>query len=259
MKKPFPLFDPHAHYLDAAFEYDRYTLLDNLFGSGEICGIVEAGTNALSSRAAAELATRYGNLWFAAGVHPSDITGNISDLDALLLLLDNPKCVAVGEVGLDYHYDNGAPRETQLKWFDAQLSLAEERGLPVIVHSRDAHGDTADILRAHKNVRCVLHSYSGSLELMREYVRDGRYISFSGVITFKNASKILDCVRAVPEGQLLIETDCPYLTPHPYRGKRNDSGYLRLTAAAAAELRGADPDALAALTVQNAKEFFGIK
>jgi TatD DNase family protein len=259
MNKPSPLFDSHAHYLDAAFESDRYTLLDTLFGSGEICGIVEAGTNVLSSLAASELATRYDNLWFAAGVHPSDITGDIHDLDALLPLFDDPKCVAVGEIGLDYHYDNGAPHETQLGWFDAQLSLAEERGLPVIVHSRDAHGDTADILRAHKNARCVLHSYSGSLELMRDYLRDGRYLSFSGVITFKNANKILDCVRAVPDGQLLIETDCPYLTPHPHRGKRNDSGYLRLTAAAAAELRGVDPDALAALTVQNAKEFFGLK
>lgn len=259
MNNPTPLFDTHAHYVDRAFDEDRGGLLDALFSSGEICGIVEAGTNLSTSQAAAELAAKYEHMWFAAGVHPSDITGNLSDLDSLIPLLADPKCVAIGEVGLDYHYDDGAPRELQLKWFDAQLSLAEQYNLPVIVHSRDAHGDTADVLRAHKNARCVLHSYSGSTEMMREYVRDSRYISFSGVITFKNASKILDVVRAVPDGQILIETDCPYLTPHPHRGKRNHSGYMRLTAAVGASLRGADFDSFAALTVQNAREFFGIK
>ena len=191
-------------------------------------------------------------------MHPSDIAGDLRGLDGLRELLAHPKCVAVGEIGLDYHYDDGAPRDVQLKWFDAQLSIAEETGKPAIIHNRDAHGDTADLLRAHKTARCILHSYSGSTELLREFVRDGRYISFSGVITFKNAHKILDCVRAVPDAQLLIETDCPYLAPHPFRGKRNDSGYLRHTAAAAASLRGVRFDELAALTVNNTKDIFGI-
>ena len=209
--------------------------------------------------AAAELAEKYENIWFSVGVHPSDITENLADLDALLPLLSHPKCVVVGEIGLDYHYDDGAPRELQLKWFDAQLSLAEQHNLPVIVHCSDAHGDTADILSAHKDARCVLHSYSGSVELLRMYARAGRYISFSGVITFKNASKILECVRAVPDELILIETDCPYLTPHPHRGKRNDSGYLKLTAGAAAAVRGTDFEAFAALTVSNSNKFFGIR
>lgn len=259
MNNPPPLFDTHAHYIDAAFDDDRHSLLDTLFASGEICGIIEAGTNPQTSRAAAELAQRYEHIWFAAGVHPSDITGNLSDLDALIPLLTHPKCVAVGEIGLDYHYSDGAPRDLQLKWLDAQLSLAEAHNLPAIIHSRDAHGDTADILRAYKNVRCVLHSYSGSAELLRQYVNSGRYISFSGVITFKNAKKVLDCVRAVPDELILLETDCPYLTPHPHRGHRNHSGYLRLTVAAGASLRGADLESFAALTVQSARNFFGIK
>ncbi len=173
--------------------------------------------------------------------------------------MSHPKCAAIGEIGLDYHYDDGPPREQQLLWLDAQLSLAKQYGLPVIIHCRDAHSDTMDILRAHKDVRCVLHSYSGSAELLREHVKFDRFISFSGVITFKNAKKTLDCVRAVPDGQILIETDCPYLTPHPHRGKRNDTGYLRLTAEAAAELRGVSLEDFASLTVQNSKRFFGIR
>ena len=253
------LFDTHAHYDDPAFDADRFALLDSLFGSGAVCGIVNAGTNPITSGSSAVLAERFAGVWFAAGVHPSEITGESSDLDAVRALLDHPKCVAVGEIGLDYHYDDGPPRETQLKWLDAQLSLAEQTGKPAIIHDRDAHGDILDLLRAHKCVRCVLHSYSGSAEMLRELTRAGRYISFSGVVTFKNASKILDCVRAVPDELILIETDCPYLAPHPNRGRRNDSGMLQLTAAAAAALCSSDYEDFAALTVKNAKDFFGIK
>jgi hydrolase, TatD family len=259
MDKIFSLFDTHAHYDDHAFDSDRYELLDRLFASGEVCGIVNAGTNPITSASSAALAQRYEHVWFAAGIHPSDISGDKRDIDAIKTLLSHSKCVAVGEVGLDYHYDDGPARDQQLDWLDAQLSLAEETHKPVIIHDRDAHGDIFDLLRAHKNVRCVLHSYSGSAEQLREYARAGRYISFSGVITFKNASKIHDCVRAVPDSQILVETDCPYLTPHPFRGTRNDSGRLRLTAATAASLRGTEPEAFAALTTKNAKDFFGIQ
>jgi len=259
MNEKISLFDTHAHYVDDAFDADRHELLSRLFNSGEICGIVEAGTNAETSRLAASLAEQYDNIWFAAGFHPSDITENLSNLDEIVPLLSHPKCAAIGEIGLDYHYDDGPPREQQLLWLDAQLSLAKQYGLPVIIHCRDAHSDTMDILRAHKDVRCVLHSYSGSAELLREHVKFDRFISFSGVITFKNAKKTLDCVRAVPDGQILIETDCPYLTPHPHRGKRNDTGYLRLTAEAAAELRGVSLEDFASLTVQNSKRFVGIR
>ncbi len=253
------LFDTHAHYDDRAFDGDRFELLDRLFASGEVCGIVNAGTNTVTSASSAALAERYDNVWFAAGIHPSDAgkTGG-SELEQIRLLLAHPKCVAVGEIGLDYHYADNPPREVQLNWLDMQLSLAEEADKPAIIHDREAHGDILDMLRAHKSARCVLHSYSGDADMLRKLVGDGRYISFSGVATFKNAAATLDCARAVPDELILIETDCPYLAPHPHRGKRCDSGLMRHTTAAIAASRGVDYNEFAALTVKNAKNFFRI-
>ncbi|MFA6947720.1 MAG: TatD family hydrolase [Eubacteriales bacterium] len=263
---PLALFDAHAHYDDSRFDNpdgdtpERFALLDKLFSTGEVSYIANIGTNLETSAASLELAGRYENIYAACGIHPSDcmryddIAGT---LDALRSLLSNPKCRAIGEIGLDYHYDD-TPSDIQMKWFDAQLALAEETGYPVVVHDREAHGDCMDAVRRHRGARGVFHSYSGSAETARELVSLGWYISFTGVITFKNASRIAEVVKSVPDDRIMIETDCPYLAPVPMRGRENHSGYLRYTAETAAGLRGQTIEVLARLTRENALRFYRI-
>lgn len=253
------LFDTHAHYTDEKFG-DPSELLAEVF-SGGICGILCAGEDFESSRASVALAEKYENMYAAAGIHPHDCgkAGELNfALDKIKPLLGNEKTVALGEIGLDYFYDF-SDRQTQKEFFDAQLSLAEEFRLPVIIHDREAHGDVADIVRAHPGVNGILHSYSGSAEQAKDYVRRGFYISFSGSITFKNASKLPEAVSAVPPDRILVETDCPYLAPVPMRGKINHSGYLHYTAEKAASLLGMDCERFCRIEVQNAKNIFSIK
>ncbi len=255
------LFDSHAHYNDSAFgdSSERDGVIMTAHNSG-VVGIINAGTNPLTSREGLDLADRYGFFYGAVGLHPEDI-GNIDSLPSAFEqteeLLKHKKAVAIGEIGLDYHYrdDN---REQQLLWFERQLQLAREKNLPVIVHDREAHGDCMDTVRKYKGVRGVFHSFSGSSEMAKELVRLGWYISFSGVITFKNATRLAEVVPTVPLDRILIETDCPYLTPHPFRGKRNSSEYLRYTAEKAAELCGVCPLELAERTIENTRRLFGI-
>ncbi len=179
-------------------------------------------------------------------------------MERLHTLLKEEKAVAIGEIGLDYHYDF-SDRETQMRFFRSQMDLAAETGLPVIIHDREAHGDVFDIIRAYRErVRGILHSCSAAREQVREYVKMGWYISFSGTITFKNAAGILDSVRAVPQDRILVETDCPYLAPVPMRGKLNHSGYLHYTAARAAELLGMEYEAFCEAEAANARAIFKI-
>ncbi|MBO4229251.1 MAG: TatD family hydrolase [Clostridia bacterium] len=262
-----PLFDSHAHYHDSHF-YDpalgigRDELLSRLFAE-EICGVVNVGTDLDDSRAAAELAERFEPMYAAAGIYPSscplrDDSSSVREtLEKLETLLKHPKIIAIGEIGLDFHYDT-VPKPVQRIWFEAQLELAERVGLPVIIHSRDAHGLTAEILKNHPGVRGVLHSYSGSAETAAELTRFGWFFSFSGVVTFQNAKKLASVVPTIPDDRLLIETDAPYLTPVPFRGRINHSGYLRYTAEQIAQLRHTDPDTVADLTRRNAEALFGI-
>lgn len=248
------LFDSHAHYDDARFDENRASVLDGIFAQTDVSYIVNVGTNPQTSRASVELAHTYSGIYAAVGIHPSDAC-RIADEDAafreLQALLADPKAVAIGEIGLDYHYDD-TPRDVQYRYFERQMEWARKTGYPVIIHDREAHGDCMDMIRRFPEVTGILHSFSGSVEMVTELVRRGWYISFSGVITFKNAAKILDCVRAVPDDRLLLETDCPYLAPVPVRGSTNHSGNLIYTARAAADVRGTDIETICRMTAQNA-------
>lgn len=262
------LFDSHAHYYDGRFSRESGgcdTLLRRLFAEN-VGGIVNVGTDVETSRTVIAQAGKYPRMFAAVGIHPSD-GQRYDDPDAALRdlreLMDTPekraagKIVALGEIGLDYHYpDTNKPLQAAL--FDAQLDMAVELGLPVIVHDRDAHGDCFDAVCRHSAATGVFHSYSGSAEMARDLVRRGWYISFSGVATFKNAPRVREAIAAVPVERLLIETDCPYLAPHPHRGECNHSGLLHFTASAVAEVKGMGIEELIARTAQNARTLFGI-
>ncbi|WP_243208504.1 TatD family hydrolase [Oscillibacter hominis] len=253
------LFDSHAHYDDEAFDEDRDQVLSGLAGRG-VTHVVNPGCTVSSSRAAAALAERYGHVYAAAGIHPENCAGaGEEDFEQIRALLRHPKVVAVGEIGLDYYWKENPPREFQRQVFRRQLALAEEAGLPVIVHDRDAHGDALAIVREFPRVRGVFHCYSGSLEDARELVKAGWYLGFNGAITFQNARKAPEVVTWAPLERILIETDCPYLTPVPFRGRRNDSGYLPYVAEKIAGWKGLTVEAVEEATTRNAKKFYGIE
>ncbi len=256
--------DTHSHYNDERFGAERDDLLTRLFADNVIA-VIGAATTTADAREHLALADRYPHYYAAVGIHP----GNIFDqekisnlpatLDTLRKMLQHPKAIAIGEIGLDYYWEDNPPREMQKEWLHAQLALAEETGCPVVIHDREAHGDVFDALCAHPNVIGVLHSCSASPEMVKDLVRRGWYISFSGVITYKNAARILDSVRVVPDDRILIETDCPYLSPVPMRGKTNHSGNLCYTAAKAAELRGQDIEDFLRMAHANACKLFQIE
>ena len=252
------LFDTHAHYTDSKFE-DPITLLKSLFES-DVCGVMCCGWDIQSSKDSIHLANEFKNMYCSAGIHPEncvDIEDMNSSIDEIKLLCSEEKVKAIGEIGLDYYWE--IPKKKQQDFFDAQLSLAEELDMPVIIHDRDAHGDVFDIIRSHKKVRGVMHGYSGSAESARQYANMGFYISFPGTITFKNAAKLPEAVLTVPKERIVVETDCPYLTPVPFRGKLNHSGYMKYTASKVAELLKMDYNEFCELEVQNAKNLFDTK
>ncbi len=254
------LFDTHAHYTDERFR-ENEGLIDELF-AGDISHILTVATNIDDGEDCAALASKYVGMYASAGIHPHE-AAKVEHLDdamnALASQLKREKTVALGEIGLDYYYDF-SDKDSQMRLFRAQMELAAETNKPVIIHDREAHGDVMDMIREYKNrVIGVIHSCSCSAEQVKEYVKMGWYISFSGVITFKNASKTLDSVLATPMERLLLETDCPYLAPVPMRGKTNHSGYLHYTAEKAASLYHVELDALCAQEIINAKTLFGIE
>lgn len=251
------MFDSHAHYGDDRFEADRHEVLKNLFSSG-LSGIVEIGTDRKTSFESFELAKKYENMYFAVGIHP-EFAEQISGVrEWLPRLAEDEKCVAIGEIGLDYHYDTPS-KEAQTAAFEAQLCLAEELGKPVVIHDRDAHGDCLEAVKRHPNVKGVFHSYSGSAEMAKILIKLGWYISFSGVLTFKNAVKTVEAASVVPTERLLCETDCPYLAPHPFRGQRNDSLLMAKTVEKLAEIKNVSFSEMERITTENARVFFGIK
>jgi TatD DNase family protein len=259
------LFDSHAHYFDDRFfgaecPEGADVLLSRLFAAGELVGVVNVGTDIPSTLRALAQADRFPGMYVAAGIHPSDsrhYADMESELGELRRLLDTrrDKIVAIGEIGLDYHYPE-TDKEAQARWLHAQLSLAEEYDLPVVIHDREAHGDCFDAICAHPRVRGVFHSYSGSAEMAKDLIRRGFYISFSGTVTFKNAAKVAAVAASLPRDRVLIETDCPYLAPHPHRGELNHSGLLPYTAARLGELWGVSTLDAAAITTANAQNFF---
>ena len=255
------IFDTHAHYDDHQFDDDRYSLLDGMKEAG-IGTIVNNAADLESVETSLELAHRYDFVYAAVGVHPE----NAYELDdsKLLWLRDkshDPKAVAIGEIGLDYHYPDNPDRDTQIKWFRAQLRLALEEKLPVVIHSRDAAADTMEIMKeaASKGIVADIHCYSYSPEQALEYVKMGFYIGVGGVVTFKNGKKLKQTVDKIPLDRILLETDCPYMAPEPFRGSRNSSVYLPYVVKAIADIKGVTPQEVVDITEQNARKFYGIR
>ena len=255
------LFDSHAHINDEQFDEDREELLKKVKESG-VDLLVNPGADMPSSRTAVKLANEVDFVYAAVGVHPHDVEDMTEeDIEELRqMVINNDKVVAIGEIGLDYYYDN-SPRDLQKKYFIRQIELANELGVPFIVHDRDAHGDCLEIIKKYKKAEtgCVLHCYSGSLELAEEYIKMGCYISISGTVTFKNNKKTVEVAQNIPLDKMFIETDSPYLSPVPFRGKRNDPSKVEHVAAKIAQLRGISYEELCQATKENAKKFFKIK
>ncbi len=252
------IFDTHAHYADHAFDIDRDILLESLPEKG-VKYIMLASSSVGDTAENAVLAEKYDYIYAASGVHPESVDSNPENyLDIVRnTALGSEKIRAIGEIGLDYHYE-GYNRNKQIELFEEQLLLARELDLPVIVHSRDACEDTLNILKKYKPAG-VVHCFSGSVETAKEVIKLGMYIGFTGVLTFKNARKALKALETVPLDKLLLETDCPYMAPVPFRGKRCDSSMIIHTAEKAAEIKNIDVQELIDITCENAKRFYNIK
>ena len=252
------LFDTHAHLNDEAFNGDREALLAGL-GEKGVGLVMNAGCSLQASREVVEMANQYPWLYAAVGSHPDSADEvNEAVLEEYRKLCKlNPKVKAIGEIGLDYHYED-IPRDIQQKAFRMQMELARELDLPVIVHERDAHEDGMAIVREFPTVTGVFHCYSGSAEMARQLVDMGWYIGFSGVLTFKNARKAVETAATIPLDRIVLETDCPYMAPEPFRGKRNDPGYLYRMAEQLAQIRGITPEEAAVITTENGKRLYRI-
>ena len=258
MDRNLNLFDTHAHYDAHQFDPDRDAVLSALPEQG-VALVVDPGCDLESSAAAVELAHRYPHVYAAVGWHPENC-GPYTDL-SLRQLRDwcaDPKVVAIGEIGLDYYWDENPPRDLQRSVFRSQMALAEELNMPVIVHDREAHGDTMDIIRDFPGVRGVMHCFSGSAEMAKELVRLGWMISFTGVLTYKNARKAVEAAQAVPMDRLMIETDSPYMAPEPCRGRRCDSSLVYYVCEKLAALKGLTVEECARITRENGCRFFGL-
>ena len=250
------LWDSHAHLDSDYITSDTHDLITNL--QTELDGIVNPGCDAESSAFAVELAEKYDFIYAAVGWHPEYLTGMPANyLDMLAVWAVHPKVVAIGEIGLDYYWKENEPKEVQKRVFMEQIELAKQFDLPIIIHDRDAHGDMLEMFQKEvTGVQAVFHCYSGSVEMAKELAKRGYYFGFGGTSTYKNAQKVREVMQFVPKDLILFETDCPYLTPVPYRGKRNNPGYVELTARNAAEVLNMDFDELAAITTANVKRLF---
>ena len=254
------MIDSHAHYDDEKFDADRGDILQKCAESG-VTHIINAGSNVDSSRKSIELSRQYPFVYAAVGVHPQDaLSCGPRTIEQLTALSKEPKVVAIGEIGLDYHYDDAAPREIQKEWFARQIALAVDLKLPIIIHDREAHLDVLDIVRAEKGHEAggVFHCFSGSREMAREVLDLGFKIGIGGALTFKKARKPLEVVQYTPLDMLLVETDCPYMAPEPYRGKRNWSGLIKIVLNKIAELKGIDYETAEKATSDNAIKLFGM-
>ena len=252
------IFDTHAHMDDRAFDQDRDSLLSRLPEEG-IALLMNPGCSLASSQAAVSLSNQYSYIYAAVGSHP-DAADEVNDgvLEQYRALCrDNPKVKAIGEIGLDYHYED-IPRDIQKRSLRAQMGLARELGLPVIVHEREAHEDGMKIVEEFPSVTGVFHCYSGSLEMAKWLIERGWYIGFGGVLTFKNARKALEVAGNIPLERIVLETDCPYMAPEPFRGRRNDPGKLYRVAEKLAQLRGMTVEEVQAITLENGKALYRI-
>lgn len=252
-------FDTHAHYYDDAFDADRDEVLSALPAAGVELALCP-GCDLVSSRQSVALAERYPHLYAAVGFHPENLEGvPLDQLSEIEAMAAHRKVKAIGEIGLDYYWEKDPDkRKLQQDFCSAQLSLAEKLDLPVIFHDREAHKDSLDMVRAHPNARGVFHCYSGSVEDAKTLVIMGWMVSFTGVVTFKNARRALEVIEWLPMERIMIETDAPYMAPEPYRGKRNDSRYVFRMAEAIAQVKGLTAEEVGRITTENGKRFFNI-
>lgn len=252
-------FDTHAHYYDDAFDADRDEVLSALPAAGVELALCP-GCDLESSRQSVALAERYPHLYAAVGFHPENLEGvSLDQLSEIEAMASHSKVKAIGEIGLDYYWEKDPDkRKLQRDFFSAQLSLAEKLDLPAIVHDREAHKDSLDMVRAHPNARGVFHCYSGGVEDAKTLVIMGWMVSFTGVVTFKNARRALEVIDWLPMDRIMIETDAPYMAPEPYRGKRNDSRYVFRMAEAIAQVKGLTAEEVGRITTENGKRFFNI-
>lgn len=253
------LFDTHAHFDDPQFESDRDEVIKSLADDG-VTRVMNIGANMETSEKAIEIANKYDFIYATVGVHPCD-TYDMTDEDIERLRImakNNPKVRAIGEIGLDYYFDDTKP-DIQKEWFIKQLHLAKELNMPVVIHDRDSKGDAIEILKREGISNGVMHCFSGSAETARELVKMGFMISFTGVLTFKNARRAVEACRSIPIERLMIETDCPYMAPEPHRGERNYSGYVKYVARKMAEIKGLSYEETARITMENGLRFYGIE
>jgi TatD DNase family protein len=253
------IFDTHAHMDDKAFDSDRETLLAQ-FPSEGIALIMNPGYSLTSSVSASQIANCYDYVYAAVGSHPDAADEVDGEVLARYrnLELENPKVKAIGEIGLDYHYED-IPREIQKEAFRAQMALADELRLPVIIHEREAHEDAMKIIAEFPRVTGVFHCYSGSAEMACELIKKGWYIGFGGVLTFKNARRAVETASKIPLERIVLETDCPYMSPEPFRGRRNDPTRLHLVAQKLASIRNASPEEIEEITLENGKKLYRIE
>ena len=251
-------FDSHAHLGEDCFAQDFVNIVEKM-RAADVSGMMEIGCDGPSSHHAVELAHQYDWIWAAVGSHPDDAEQvDEARIGEYRALCKDPRVKAIGEIGLDYYWDN-EPHEVQQKWFIRQLELAGEVKKPVIIHSREAAADTMYIMKNYaQGLGGVIHCYSYSREMAEEYVKMGFYIGIGGVVTFKNAKKLKDVAAAIPIEKIVLETDCPYMAPEPYRGKRNQSSYIRYVAEKIAELKEMSQEEVIAVTEKNARDLYGI-
>lgn len=256
------IFDSHAHYDDEQFDGDRDELLQSLPSKG-VCAVINCASDLKSSATSAELSEKYPFFWCACGVHPHEAekelkTADINKIEKRIVnFTEKKKCVAIGEIGLDYHYDF-SPRELQKEIFDLQLKLSKELDLPVIVHDREAHEDTMTLLKKYRP-KGVVHCFSGSVEMAREVLKLGMYIGLGGAVTFKNAKKPVAVAAETDIDRILLETDCPYMAPVPFRGTRCSSDMIAYSAQTIASVKNMDVQTLVDAATENTKRLFGIE
>lgn len=252
------IFDSHAHYDDESFDEDREQVIKELKENG-IIGVLNCGASLKGARDSLKLAEKYDFFYAAVGIHPENAYELTDEaFGEIKQMTKNSKVRAIGEIGLDYYWDENPPKDVQKEVFRKQMQLAKELNLPVIIHDREAHGDTLEIMKEFPEVKGVLHCFSGSVEFARECLKLGYYIGFTGVVTFKNAKKVLEVAKEVPLDRLLVETDCPYMAPTPYRGKRNRSEYIKFIIEKVAEIKGLSIEQMENKTIKNTKNLLKI-
>lgn len=253
------IFDSHAHYDDEAFNEDRDNTIESILNKNVI-GVLNCGSSLEGAEKSVELAQKYKGFYAAVGIHPefADIVGD-NIIEKIRKMTLNSKVKAIGEIGLDYYYEENPEREIQKEAFRMQMKLAEELSLPVVIHDREAHEDTLKIIKEFPKVKGVVHCFSGSVELAKECIKLGYYIGFTGVITFKNAKKVKEVCKYTPLDRLLVETDCPYMAPTPYRGKRNNSEYIKFIMEEISKIKKVEPEIISEISIRNTKNLIGIK